>query len=423
MEERLTALLQFKEKHGHYNIPENHPILGRWIDEQRKAAKKFADEGDATGFFDSKVKELKSLGFNVEILEEDSKTSTTSNDSAKMAQDGKSDASESGGGGEGENGGGSTTGHLVVPDSSTATESVVNTSIKPDDDKKWIKNFNDLADYKKINGTCEVPPSQHTPLSYWVTQQHKEYQKVQEGKPSRLTLQKVQQLTDLGFTFRHVARSFTWEERMEQLKRYKEIHGHVRVPKSDPDLGVFVNRQRYEYSKYQNNRPSTMNEARLKDLQDLDFVFVAGKKMDHIDYKNKKTWEERYNELLQFRDANGHAIVPQSHPGLGEWVHSQRLYYKKLKAGKKSPLTNERVLKLADAGFVFDATKRRGNHMNESSTGDNVMQTSSVIEATTTNLSIPIPTVANEEDDELTTRLTAALQGSEMNEMNNSVNI
>ena len=41
-----------------------------------------------------------------------------------------------------------------------------------------------------------------------------------------------------------------------------------------------------------------------------------------------------------------------------------RMYYKKLKQGKKSPLTAERVLKLADAGFVFDATKRRGggNH-------------------------------------------------------------
>ncbi len=45
----------------------------------------------------------------------------------------------------------------------------------------------------------------------------------------------------------------------------------------------------------------------------------------------------------------------------GEWVHSQRLYYRKLKQGKKSPLTPERLLMLANVGFVFDATKRRGN--------------------------------------------------------------
>ncbi len=255
---------------------------------------------------------------------------------------------------------------------------------RADDDKKWRKNFNDLVEYKKKNGSCEVPPSQHTPLSYWVTQQHKEYQKVQEGLTSRLTLQKVQQLTDLGFVFRQVAKSFSWEQRIDQLKKYRQKHGHTRVPKSDPQLGVFVNRQRYEYSKYKSNRPSTMTEERLRDLQALDFVFVAGKKMDHVDFRNKKSWEQRFEELLQFRDSYGHVVVPQSYPGLGEWVHSQRLYYKKLKAGKKSPLTNERLLKLADVGFVFDATKRRGNHINDAGSArclSSISQTSNIIAA------------------------------------------
>jgi hypothetical protein len=349
MDERLTSLLQFKEKYGHYNVPETHPILGRWVDEQKKAAKKFADEGDATSFFDAKIKELMSLGFKVDVEEsvndEKDQSNNTKNDKSDETDVSRSSPVSLGNGGFASMG-----------------------SVRSDDDKKWNKNFADLVEYKKKHGNCEVPPSQHTPLSYWVTQQHKEYQKVQEKKPSRLTLQKVQQLTDLGFVFRQVAKSFTWEQRIEQLKKYREKHNHTRVPKSDPQLGVFVNRQRYEYSKYKSNRPSTMNEARLKDLQALDFVFVAGKKMDHVDFKNKKSWEERFDELMQFRDTYGHAVVPQSFPGLGEWVHSQRLYYKKLKAGKKSPLTNDRLLKLADVGFVFDATKRRGNHVNEMGT-------------------------------------------------------
>lgn len=54
--------------------------------------------------------------------------------------------------------------------------------------------------------------------------------------------------------------------------------------------------------------------------------------------------------------------MPQNTPGLGEWVHSQRAYYKKLKQGKNSPLSPERLLMLANLGFVFDATRKRGQH-------------------------------------------------------------
>lgn len=344
MEERLSTLLKYKEKYGDFNVPENHAVLGKWVDEQKKAAKKFAEEGDGTAFFDGKIKELIALGFKVDIEE------AAADDKDILNQDSARAKSPD------------VTGKAGI-NPITSGGFAINT--RSDDEKKWTKHYAELVEYKKENGNCEVPPSQHTPLSYWVTQQHKEYQKVQEGKASRMTLQRVQQLTDLGFVFRQVAKSFTWEQRIEQLTKYKEENGHTRVPKSDPLLGVFVNRQRYEYSKFKTNRPSTMNEARLADLEALDFVFVAGKKMDHVDFKNKKSWEQRFQELVQFRETYGHSVVPQSFPGLGEWVHSQRLYYKKLKAGKKSPLTNERLLKLADVGFVFDATKRRGNHINE----------------------------------------------------------
>ena len=64
--------------------------------------------------------------------------------------------------------------------------------------------------------------------------------------------------------------------------------------------------------------------------------------------------------------ANGRSLVPQSSMGLGEWVRRQRKNYKKLKAGKPYPLSTERVLKLADVGFVFDASGyRRGRKMAE----------------------------------------------------------
>lgn len=349
-------MLNFKAKHGHYNVPENHPTLGKWVKEQKKTAKKFVNDGDATGFFDAKVKELMSLGFQVVSVGE------TQNETKTDIQRKSTNRLE-------------TSGFSI-------NQNIISIPETEGDEEKWTKNFKMLQEYKDEHGDCEVPPSLQTPLAHWVTQQHKEYQKVQDGKPSRLTLERVQQLTDIGFVFRRVAKSFTWEERMDQLRHYREKNGHLKVPKSDPLLGGFVNRQRYEYSKFKANRPSSMNESRIKDLQSLNFIFVAGKKMDHVDYKNKKTWDERFQELLQFRDTYGHTVVPQTYPGLGEWVHSQRLYYKRLKDGKKSPLTNERLVKLAEASFVFNATKRRGSHMNNANEPNSMHSTTSLVPIT-----------------------------------------
>ena len=344
MEERFTALLNFKEKYGHYNVPLNHPILGTWVDEQKKVAKKFALEDDATVYFDAKIKELLSLGFRIDVVEEgnchgrsggdnggngggsiheDTNVNRNKNGDCKIGSDigiGISISNSSSQNGKREKSESKmtfSTGSTNNGSTSGGSGGSSGGNNRPSDDKRWMKFFNELVEYKQKIGNCEVPPSQHTPLAYWVVQQHKEYQKVQDGKPSRLTLQKVQQLTDIGFVFRQVSKSCTWEERIEQLKQYRQKNGHVRVPKSDPQLGVFVNRQRYEYSKYKSGRQSTMNETRLQDLESLDFIFVAGKKMDHVDFKKKKSWEQRFDELLQFRDTYGHVIVPQSFPGLG----------------------------------------------------------------------------------------------------------
>jgi hypothetical protein len=347
-EERIQDLLKFKEINGHYNVPDNHPILGAWVMKQKKAAKKFSSEKDFTPYFDLKIQELKSLG----VIVKDPSTATTKESKSSP---------------------------LIVK--ALSQQSLVTQSYTPneEDEQKWNSFYQELVEYKHKHGNCDVPPSAHTPLSYWVTKQHAEYQKIKEANidgsngaisqtqssvPSKLTLARLQRLIDVRFVFRQLTKTFTWEERMEQLQKYKEEHGHVRVPKSHSELGVFVNRQRYEWSKWQDGRPSTMTEERIKDLQQLNFVFCAGRKMAHVDYKNKKSWDERYDDLLRFKEEYGHAVVPQSYPGLGEWVHTQRMYYKKLKkTGKKTPLTSERVMKLADIGFVFDATKRRGTQV------------------------------------------------------------
>jgi hypothetical protein len=66
-----------------------------------------------------------------------------------------------------------------------------------------------------------------------------------------------------------------------------------------------------------------MNEMRVKELTDLGFVFLIGKRVT-IERRmtKRKTWDERFQELIEFKEEYAHTLVPQhSVCGLGEWVH------------------------------------------------------------------------------------------------------
>jgi hypothetical protein len=66
---------------------------------------------------------------------------------------------------------------------------------------------------------------------------------------------------------------------------------------------------------------------------------------------------------------HSHTIVPQNYQVLGWWVNTQRKQYKKLKSGKKSSLTAERALKLAELGFCFDASGKKGGGGSSNASG------------------------------------------------------
>lgn len=67
-------------------------------------------------------------------------------------------------------------------------------------------------------------------------------------------------------------------------------------------------------------------------------------------------WTERFTELLQFKDANGHCLVPHTYPSnplLSQWVKRQRYQFKLKALGRHSTLTDDRQQMLEAAGFVW----------------------------------------------------------------------
>lgn len=108
-----------------------------------------------------------------------------------------------------------------------------------------------------------------------------------------------------------------------------------------------------------------MTQERIDILQEIGVNFDAVVAPRRVRSQPNKSWDERFLELVSFKNEFGHAVVPQhSHytPGLGSWVKDQRRNYKAMLKGKKSAMTAERALRLASIGFVWDCfeqSKRR----------------------------------------------------------------
>lgn len=62
--------------------------------------------------------------------------------------------------------------------------------------------------------------------------------------------------------------------------------------------------------------------------------------------------------ISRYKEQNGDTVVPQNSGRLGQWVHSQRVHYKKFKRGEPSQMTAEKALRLSEIGFCFDAAER-----------------------------------------------------------------
>jgi len=260
-------------------------------------------------------------------------------------------------------------------DRSTAEKGVDSTGINSDLNPTAKPNSTAAAAASKTP-EVKVDDGHNRSLYNWITAQRFECRKLKKGKPSKMTAHRMLKLNELGFNFRlNLGTGYLrWPKRLEKLRKYKETHGHLNIPVSDVELGSFVRRARVDYAKFlDGNTDVAMNEERVKELEALGFVFTNGKRRPRIMGKDGKlmaapsmTWQERFEELLAFKDEYKHCLVPQkTESGLGHWVHKQRSNYKLLRAEKKSPMNADKALKLTEAGFVFETHRRRSRKVME----------------------------------------------------------
>lgn len=141
-----------------------------------------------------------------------------------------------------------------------------------------------------------------------------------------------------------------WTERFEELLEFRSRIGHCLVPNNfpvNPPLAQWVKRQRYQYKLKQQNKRSTMSDERVQALEEIGFVWDS----------HSACWDEKLEELLQYREIHGHCNVPSrfaENRQMAVWVKRQRRQYKFYCEGKPSSMTEERIAILEGLGFQWD---------------------------------------------------------------------
>lgn len=127
-----------------------------------------------------------------------------------------------------------------------------------------------------------------------------------------------------------------WDKKYMEMKKFKKKHGHCKVP-SDHSLYTWALEQRHK------EMNSTLTKRRYHKLDKLSFFYK----------KNQKTkatpiaWKDRFDELKEFHDSNGHCNLPSNHPSY-PWFNLQR------QLARKSKLPKEKYKLLDSIGFPWN---------------------------------------------------------------------
>jgi hypothetical protein len=202
---------------------------------------------------------------------------------------------------------------------------------------KWEERLEDLRHYKLEHGDADVPID-YPKLGIWCLNQRFNL----ENMPQ----ERIDKLDELGFTWNYNTRSSNeeaWNAKYDMLLDFIRENGHPNVPKSNEPLSCWVRKQRYEYSKFIKKKKSQITRERISKLNEVGFSFRL--RADTI------PWDQRYEDLVLFKQEHGHFNIPRNHPTLGSWSVYTKTQFKYFLEGRASTLDQTKADKLIRIGF------------------------------------------------------------------------
>lgn len=237
----------------------------------------------------------------------------------------------------------------------------VESSISNKYDLRWCLKFKELCAYKRVHGHTDVPYKQGK-LGSWVKTQRNNYyllstrgQSSEQDKDKKkiLTEEKIASLDAIGFRWCIFAK---WEERFQELIRFKEKYNHVDVPQTYPGLGKWVMNQRRNYKLFMENKKSPLTLEKIRMFEAVGFKWS----INQMSISQRVPWGQRYQELIKFKEKFSHVNVPRDgeYKCLRNWVDTQRRQNTLLQQNKHSHLTPERKVLLDFIGFPWSIRER-----------------------------------------------------------------
>jgi Helicase associated domain len=192
---------------------------------------------------------------------------------------------------------------------SKAKKGNANTGLTPE----WIAAVDDLRAYKEKHGNTRVPNRypEDPGLAGWVKQQRRAYVKQQLSDGQRVSLEA------LGFEFiieEEDKPPLTWDESFEQLKTFKDKHGHCTIPQGYEEMPVLQFWTFYQREMY---RQKKLTQDQICKLEELGFTW------DHTVSKEKakpksldEVWNMQFDKLKAFKEKEGHPNGKVSFPSM-----------------------------------------------------------------------------------------------------------
>ncbi|KAL3939924.1 MAG: hypothetical protein SGBAC_005433 [Bacillariaceae sp.] len=139
-------------------------------------------------------------------------------------------------------------------------------------DKLWAKRKHQLADFYREFGIANLPIQQkYRDLRDFVYKVRTQYRKKQ------LSEERIREMNELGFIW-SFRRFVPFSTRLEELRSFRQRHGHCRVPfryKENPSFGLWASNMRARYTRHAKGKDSSVAPISVEQLNDLNALGFA----------------------------------------------------------------------------------------------------------------------------------------------------
>ena len=347
-EQRIDDLRAYKEKHGHMNVSQKEDqSLYDFCKTMRHTRNNPAGKSNNMLINDDRIACLDDMGFDWRRKRMDDSNNprwVSGSDNIQLVDKCKPSAEEA----KGDESYSLINGSNLHQAGSSVNQGVNNTSNTNECpaitgvQKSFAERIADLAAYKAKHGHVTVSKKEDQSLHNFCKTIRYAHSNPEKSNTT-LTDDHVASLDALGFDWVLRNSAITFEQRLEDLKAYKEKYGCLNVKKEhNPSLHVFCGNIRH--ARKNPGKGIKINEDRIASLDALGFDWKV------LKGKNA-SFEQRIDDLRAYKEKHGHVNVSQKEDSsLYNFCHHMR-NARKYPEKSHRVLTEDRIASLDALGF------------------------------------------------------------------------